>query len=439
VTEANSTIPTIQSEATTQETKQKLQLKRYARPLMVYGFTIFSNAALSFATFALLTHYLTEVDYGIINLYNSFIMLLMPFIGIGVPFVLNVDFFKMEKEAFSKQFTNALVIPITACILFTLLSLLFHSYIERLTKVNYLFIAVAAFSCLLVLLNDVVLNLLRNKERYYLFAGFSLGKNLVEVSLTILLVVGMGLTWTGRLGSNLITLVLSGIIILFLVRKWQLITGHVDKKIIGAILLAGLPFIPERLALFTMGYSDRFFIDHFSGTADVGYYGAGAQLAMVVNLSILTLNNTFYPKLFKSLSKSLIDQKEIRRVIWMYLGISAFITLTVIAFVPLFFRFFIGPNFQPGKIYAIYLSIGFFFWSVYNIFVAFLLNLRKNKLIMKISIAGMLISLGTNYFSVQQFGALGATYTSMLVYFSMAVITIFFVQRYYRLKSTRKP
>lgn len=427
-------ISTINQETPYRVAKKSAQWKRYVKPLIVYGFTIFSNAALSFATFALLTHHLTEIDYGIINLYNSFIILLMPFISIGVPFVLNVDYFKMDRDSFSRQFTNALVLPVGACILFTLLILLFHTTIESVTKVNYFFVAVAAFSCLLIVLNDVALNLLRNKERYFLFSGFAIGKNLLEVSLTILLVIGLGYSWTGRLGSNLIALTLAGMVITFLIFKWKLFNKKLDLKMVGAIALAGLPFIPERLALFTIGYSDRFFIDHFSGTADVGYYGAGAQLAMVVNLSILTLNNTFYPKLFRGLSRPSVEKKEVNKVIGMYLGISFIITLTVIAFVPLFFRYFIGPKFRPGEAFAIYLSIGFFFWSVYNIFVAFLLNFKKNRLIMKISIMGMVISMCGNLFAVKRFGAIGATYISMLVYFSMAVVTIYYVHRFYNLK-----
>jgi O-antigen/teichoic acid export membrane protein len=404
------------------------------KPLTVYGFTIFFNAAISFATFSLLTHYLTEVDYGIINLYNSFTVLLMPFIGIGVPFVLSVDYFKMKKDEFGNQFSNAITIPVAACLVFTVLSLLFHQYIQRFTKVDFFFSIAVSFLCLLHVVNEVMLNLFRNKEKYLLFAGYSLAKNIVEVSITVLLVIGLGYTWAGRLSSSYLALIFGCVIILFFIYKWRLFKGPIKKKTIGTILLAGLPFIPERLAIFTLGYSDRFFIDHFSGTADVGYYGAGAQLALIVNLSILTLNNTFYPDLFKLLSSSIIEYSKVKKIVWTFILLSALITFCVIASIPLFFKFFIGPNFQPGKIYAIYLAIGLFFWSIYNVFVLFLLNLKKNGLIMKISILGMLLSLLLNFFSVRQFGAIGATYTSIIVYFTMAVVTMFSANKFYDLK-----
>jgi O-antigen/teichoic acid export membrane protein len=432
VEKSNPTIVTTPKDTTFRE-KQK-QLKRYVKPLTVYGFTIFSNAAISFFTFSLLTHHLTEVDYGIISLYNSFIVLLMPFIGIGVSFVLNVDYFKMDREAYRQQFANGLVIPITSCLVFTLLCLLFQQTITQVTKVNLFFALIASFVCLLYVFNDIILNLIRNKEKYFLFAGYSFAKNITEAGLTILFVIGWGFSWSGRLYSNLISLVLAGLFVLFIIFRWRLNSSAISGKLISATILAGLPFIPERLAIFTLGYSDRFFIDYFEGTADVGYYGAGAQIALIVNLSILTLNNTFYPELFRRLSGSTIEHKKIKKIILMFVGISALITLCVIATIPVFFKMFIGPNFQPGKIYAINLSVGLFFWSIYHIFVAFLLNLKKNRLIMQISIFGMVLSVVLNFINVKQFGALGATYTSIIVYFSIAVVTIYFVNRYYNLK-----
>jgi O-antigen/teichoic acid export membrane protein len=73
------------------------------------------------------------------------------------------------------------------------------------------------------------------------------------------------------------------------------------------------------------------------------------------------------------------------------------------------------------------------FWSIYNAFIPFLLNLKKNKLIMVISIIGMMVSLLSNYFMVKFQGALGAAITSIVVYFLMAALVVFWVHKYYGL------
>ena len=106
----------------------------------IYAFSIFFNAALSFAVFSLLTHYLSEVDYGIINLYTSFSVFLTPFIAAGVQFVLSVDYFKLNQQDFRNYFTNSMLIPAASTVFFTLLFLVFHHQLQNLLGTNLLFI-----------------------------------------------------------------------------------------------------------------------------------------------------------------------------------------------------------------------------------------------------------------------------------------------------------
>jgi O-antigen/teichoic acid export membrane protein len=46
----------------------------------------------------------------------------------------------------------------------------------------------------------------------------------------------------------------------------------------------------------------------------------------------------------------------------------------------------------------------------------------------------MTVSFIMNFITIRHFGALGATYTSMAVYFLMAALAIFFVHKKYNLK-----
>jgi O-antigen/teichoic acid export membrane protein len=400
----------------------------------VYAVSTFLNAALSFGTFSFLTHYLSERDYGIINLYNALCIFLVPFIAIGIQFTLSVDYFKMSIERFRTHFTNAWVIPAFSWLILTFLFGIFYYFIQRLIKVNFFFAITIPLSCFLIVLNEVILNIIRNKGKHFLFAGFTVSKNLIEIGLTFFFVMSIGLAWQGRLASALSTLCLSGIFILFLIKKWELFDGKFEKKEVKQIFNSGLPFIPERLSIFILYYSDRFFIDFFKDTGDVGYYGAGAQIAIIVNLIILTLNNTFYPFFYKQLSQPVVNFKIVRKATLAFIGISAFVTIAVILAVPFIFKYFVGVNFQPGKVYAINLTIGMFLWSLYNVFLVYLLNRKKNRLIMMISIAGMIFSLSLNYFNVKHFGVIGATYTSMIVYFLMAASAVYFVHKEYDLK-----
>ena len=403
------------------------------KSLAVYGFTIFFNAAISFITFSFLTHHLNEVDYGIINLYSSSIIFLTPFIAIGVQFILSVDFFKMDARSFGNHFTNSICIPAVSCLVFTLLLLAGHSYVENFMHINFFFTLLIPFACLLTVYSEVILTMIRDRGNHRLFSLYSILKNVIETGLTIFFVIYLSLRWQGRLGSNIAALCLMFMVMVLLVKRWHLYTGNFSRNAIKKNFFTGLPFIPERLSIFVLGYSDRFFINYYKGTGDVGFYSAGAQIATIVTLSIITLSNVFYPTIYKSLAQAEIDYVKLRKVILVYIGIASFIALCVILATPYFFRYFIGPRFSQGKQYAVFLTIGLFFLAIYNVFLAFLLNTRKNKLIMSISIFGMIISISMNLFFVRWFGALGATYTSMAVYFVMAVTTIYFVNKFYSL------
>ena len=407
---------------------------KLVRSFSVYAFTLGSNAVVSLATFSLLTHYLNETDYGIINLYNSFFVFTMPFISVGVPFTLSVDYFKVNSNEFKTYFTNAMAIPAIACLLLTLIFLIFIYPLQHFIKVNFFFTALIPFTCFITVLNEVIMNIIRNRESHKLFAIFSIGKNLFEIGVTIIFIIGLGYAWQGRLSGALIAMLFATFIAWMLIKRWHLYNGLFDTATIRKIFFTGLPFVPERLAIFIIFYSDRFFIDNYQGIGDVGYYSAGAQLAMIVNMFVIALNNAFYPYIYKKLSEDAMDYSSVRKATLAFIGLSALISIGLIVCIPLIFKYFVGDALQPGRKYAIYLTLAAFSWAIYNAFIVFLLNLKKNKLIMIISTVGMIMSLLFNFFNVKAFGALGAAYTAIIVYSMMAGITIYFVHKYYNLR-----
>lgn len=402
--------------------------------LTIYGFTTLFNALVSFATFSFLTHYLSESDYGIISLYTSLLAFLLPFIAVGAQYIISIEYFKLSAEAFRKHFVNGITTPVFTALIFTLLFLIANQAIRKLVNLNFFFAVTVPLACFLTIIVDIFLTLLRNSGQHKLFMGFSMLKNSIEAGLVILLVTAFNYQWEGRLGASLLTLMASFLFIGYKLYKWKYNMLLINKEEVITNLKAGLPFIPERLAIFVLLGSDRFFINHFSGISKVGLYGAGAQLAVIISLGISILNTAFHPYLYRNLELREPEYKKIKKTTFAYIGLSAMITVIVILLTPVFFDYFVGPLFQEGQVYAINLIIGLFFWSIYNTFLPFLLIQKRNKLVMNISITGMILSITLNYFNVGYFGALGATYTSILVYFLMASITLFFVHKFYDLK-----
>lgn len=399
-----------------------------------YAFVMFFNAGISFLVFSWLTHKLTPDDIGIVSLYSSYGILLVPFISFGVQFILSVDYFKMDEHLYSAHFKNGLMIPAFMCLLITLLSIPFLQSLKATLKVNTFFILVAPFTCLLIVYNDIIVAQIRNRGLKKLYAGYALSKTFLESLFTLLLILFVVANWKGRVGGALCSLVICSFIGYRLIKYWGLHKGCLNKKDVLNIGRQGLPFIPERLAIFFLSYSDRFFIEYFKGTYDVGIYGAGAQVGTIVNLVTMALNYTFQPVIFRQLAAAIIDHKGLRNIMLAYMGFSFIITFLLIIAIPVIFRYLIGNAFREGSLYAINLTVSGFFWAVYNTFLSCLLFKKKSREIMIIAIAGAVGSIILNYINVKNFGAVGATYTNMIVYLIMAVLVIARAHTYYDLR-----
>ncbi len=384
-----------------------LQLQQWYDEWKLKGFVTYKGLPdkISFAIVSLLTHHLSTYDYGIINLYSSFLILLMPFITGGILYPLSVEYFKRPRETYAAWFTNAQVIPLLSLVLFTGLCIGFQNPLSQLLKVPVIWIWIMPVTAWWIMINETAMIITRNNNRPWQFVFFSVGKNLVEISLTIILVIGLHWTWQGRLLSAAAAPVLLGGVSIYLFYRWRLVAKKVNWKAAQRILLLSFPFVFERLAVFVMGYSDKFFIDRFdlNGTKEVGLYGLGNQLATIIYLVVVSMNSAYQPYLFQKLAEG--HHGKIHRTTGWYIGACAITVVGMFIVIPFLFRFFIGSDFQEAKPYAYMLCSGFFMWGIFNAFQAYLIYLEKSRIILYISLLGMtashcyLFSDGANQFS----------------------------------------
>lgn len=409
---------------------------RVFKQVYIYFLSYFINAALSFGILSLLTYYIKEPrDYGIINLYSSFLIFLMPFITGGVLYPLSVEYFKRPGEDYKKFFTNASVIPLISVILFTILCIAFQNPLCRALKVSPVWIWIMPVTAWWIMINETVMMICRSRNKPVQFALFSVGKNIVEITITVIFVIGLHWTWQGRLLSAALAPALLGAISIYLFFRWKLIAQSIDWKIVRQIFILSLPFVFERLAVFVLGYSDKYFIDQYdpNRTKEVGLYGLGSQLANIIYLVVISMNSAYQPHLFKRLSEGF--KGKLHRSTGWYIGACLITLVGMFIAIPILFRFFIGPSYQDAKPYAYMLCAGYFMWGIYNAFLGYLIYIEKNRQILFISVLGMITSLSINIVVVPRYGAQGAAVTSVITYTIMAIACFLLVRKYFILKT----
>lgn len=355
----------------------------------------------------------------------------MPFISGGILYPLSVEYFKRSTTSYSLFFSSAQKIPFLSLCLFTLLSLVFQQPLSEFLKVKPVWIWIMPLSVWAIMVNEVVMLICRNKSKPVQFAFFSIGKNALEVVLTIIFVIVLRLSWQGRLLSAFLAPALLAVFSFYLFYRWGLFIKGNNAENIKKIFLTSIPFIFERLSIFVMGYSDKYFINKFdhNGTAEVGLYGLASQLASIIYIVILSFNSAYHPHLFKKLADGFTGR--IHKSTLLYIAATGLAVVGIFVSIPLLFKYFIGIRFHDAQFYAYILTGGYFLWGVYNAFVGYLLYLTKNRQIFYISVAGMVVSLSLNSLLVPLYGALGAAVTSVVTYFSMACFCFLYVRKYF--------
>ena len=115
---------------------KKLRTKKGLHSAGIYTFTNFFAKGVSFLLIPLFTNpkYLTPADNGLLSLFSSSVVFLMPFISLGLVQSASTDFFKLDKKEFKDFFTTAFALTglttiLSVIILFILTFKTWISYI----------------------------------------------------------------------------------------------------------------------------------------------------------------------------------------------------------------------------------------------------------------------------------------------------------------------
>jgi len=414
------------------ELRSKLSTLKVVRHVYIYFLSYFFNAGLSFLTIWLLTNSLKPEDYGIINLYASFISLLTPFVTGGILYPLSVEYYKRSRTSYQQFFTNAQVIPLLSLGILTIICIIFRNPIAHFVRVTPIWVIVLPITVWWVMNNEITMMICRVMNKPWGFAGFAIGKNITEILLTITLVIGLHWAWQGRLLSGVVAPVIVGIFSIRFFYRWHFVAKGIEWKQVQHIAWVSVPFIFERLTVFVLSNSDRYFIDKYdlNGTAQVGLYSVGGQIATIITLVILSMNSAYQPYVFQNLASG--HRERARKGTGMFILAAALLVGCLFLAIPILFQFFIGHQFRGAQVFAYYLCGGNFMWAIYNAFLAYLLFHGKNRLILYLSLSGMIVSVILNFILVPHYGAYGAAMTNIITYSLLALLSVTYSWKYFK-------
>lgn len=430
-------------------------LKRLAGQTALYGLSSIVGRAVNFLLTPLLTYLLLPPEFGVITYLYAY----TGFLNIIYLYGLETGYFRFAKKegvgeanAFSVALSSILISTALFSVVFILLNDQIAQFILHAPKGEYIVLLA------LILATDSLSALpfarLRWQGKALLFALLKLSSIFLNIVFTLLFLQSLpGLAhdhsaytflnqWIPQdaVGKILLANLLANVFPFFFL--WNTLKGFyvtLRKDIRQELLAYCIPLMWMGLAGMVNELMDRILLgyilpDNFypgqSRLHAIGVYGACYKLSMFMSLAIQAFRYAADPFFFSRATDKNAPDLFAKVMTWFVLTcLSIFILVSL--FLPYFGLLLRNPSFREGLTIVPYLLLANLFLGVYyNLSMWYKLT-DKTIFGTYLSIGGAVITLLGNLALIPVLGYFGSAITTLICYFTMAVLSWYYGQKYY--------
>jgi len=366
--------------------------------------------------------YLGPEQFGLFSYAQSFVGLFVVVANLSMEGILVKDLTNF-KENYNLYLGSAFVLRIIIAIItiFILwLSLLFTSS-DSFTKYIILIISSSmifqSFNIIDMYFQSIVMS------KYVVFANFIvlLLSTIIKVILILKEAPLIAFVWVIVFDNIVLAL---GFIYFYSNKNGSLLNWSYDIKVMKDLLKKCLPLLPTAFVILAYMKVDQIMLGELLNKESVGYYAAALKLIEPLYIVPLVLINSFYPKLIET--KSSNEKLYYSRIGNLMLLVYIF-SLLVVCLYCLFSNEIITLLY--GDLYAVssnILAVSSFvliFISMRFIIGRWFLIENLIKVYFVTSLAGLILNIVFNYYFIQLFGVIGASYATLLSF----IIATFFI------------
>jgi O-antigen/teichoic acid export membrane protein len=207
-----------------------------------------------------------------------------------------------------------------------------------------------------------------------------------------------------------------------------------EYKLLKDLLSFGLPFVPGGLLMFIVNNGDRYLLNYYASSTDVGIYALGYKLAMAIPL----LTVTPFMKVWLPFMLDVSQKSHAERVYSKTQTYLMVIMFTVCLPVAVFSREIVtllgGNAFKEAYTVIPVVLLSYILWC--STFVSETGIYLKKKTIYKpiIFLVGAIINIGLNVLLIPRFGFMGAAWATLGAFGAIAVSTFFVGRKFFLIR-----
>lgn len=402
--------------------------KKIPRPVKAsLWFTISSilQKGISFITVPIFTRLLTPDQYGLFNVFNSWLSMITIFATLSLASgVFNNGMIRFEHDR--DRFTSSMQsLATTSTFIFFVIYLLFRNFWNEIIGLPTLLV--------LVMFAEIfftpALGFWSARQRFdYKYGKLVLLTLCISIANPVIGIIAVMATENKGvariLSAALVQICVCGVIYIYNLVKGK----QFFQKVYWRYALAfNIPLIPHYLSGTVLSQADRIMINNLSGTDKAGIYSVAYSVAMLMTIVRTSINNSLIPWTYRKLK----DQKysDIGPIANFILVIIGGMVLALIAFAPEVVRI-LAPEEYYEAIWVIPpVATSVFFMSLYGLFANIEFYFEENIFIMAASIMGAILNIGLNFWLIPIFGYLAAGYTTLVCYVVFCFSHYFFMRK----------
>lgn len=389
---------------------------------------------LSFFLLPFYTAVLSQEDYGVVDLINTYISLLLPLVVFQIEdaiFRYTIDVREKEEEK-RKVISTAFYFCMAQSVIFTLVFGVISAFVNIPYGI-YLYINVV-----ISIFSGMFLQLTRGlgDNTVYAFASFLTAISAILMNIVLVLVFHMGADglFITAFASNLLG-------VLYILGRENLF-GFVrmrwfDKKLLKDMLSYSLPMVPNTLSWWVIGASDKTVVTWFLGSAQNGI--------LAVSQKFSTVYTTFYSIFNLSWTENAAVHKDDTDSAEYYSSIidTSFRVLSsacigIIAVVALVFPILVNVKFDESYYQIPIYMLSSLLYSVIGIYSVVYIAFKKTGNIAKTSMTAAAINFLLNVVLIRYIGLYAASISSVVAYAVMLGIRYFDIQKFIKIRTNKK-
>lgn len=416
-------------------------LPRLLSESAIYGLGGMANQALAVILVPIYANVLGTTNYGLLALVNTTLSLALMVTTLALPqaffrwYLKESETDRERYEVLGVSLSLRLVISGAGLVAFSIaalpLTLLLAGSLDAL-PILLIVGPIVFFDSV----NAIPLSFLRGERRPKPYALISLTRAALGSILIILFVVVFDLGVLGVVMGSLGSAAVSAGIGFSLMKRSGAIHFAWNGPLVRRMLAFSLPIVPGAVAGWTLNLSDRYLLQAFSSSPEVGHhtvgvYAAGYTVGLVVNALAIAPFTLAWGAAYWEMAKQDGARRVFARVMTAFVIFACAIALALSALGTDAMRLLLKPDYEPGRFVIPFSAFAYVLYGVYAI-AGTGLNIEARTRWLPVTIgAAAMTNVALNLVLIPPLGFMGAALSTLIGYALLALFTGYASQRSY--------